>query len=116
MARDERARERTGRSADTGAPSSAGGAALSAAEAAKTGLRHVVELTNKKPEAVTSLEPAQDGWIIDVEVLEESRIPSSADTLAVYQVDLDLDGTLLSYRRTARYARSHHYDRRAEVS
>jgi hypothetical protein len=72
-----------------------------------------VELTGKKPEGVASLEPAEDGWIVDVEVVEENRIPSSADILAMYQVDLDLAGTLLAYRRTARYSRGHQIDPKA---
>jgi hypothetical protein len=76
-------------------------------------MRYVVELTGKKSEGVTSLEPAEDGWVVDVEILEERRIPSAADTLAVYQVELDLDGTLLAYRRTARYSRSRNVDPRA---
>ena len=116
MPTDQRAHERRDDNSDTRGRSSAGGGGLSAAEAAKAGLGHVMELTEKKPEAVTSVEPAEDGWIVDVEVLEERRIPTSADTLAVYQVDLDLDGSLLSYRRTARYARSRHFDRNAEAS
>jgi hypothetical protein len=87
--------------------------ALTAAQAAQRGLRQVVELTGKKPEGVTSLEPAEDGWIVDVEVLEEGRIPSSADTLAVYEVELDLDGSLLAYRRTARYSRGRMIDPQA---
>ena len=40
-----------------------------------------------------------------VEVVEVSRIPDSADILAVYDVRLDADGDLISYRRLRRYAR-----------
>jgi len=42
---------------------------------------------------------------VTVDVLEDRRIPSSTDLLATYQIELDLDGELLSYRRLRRCAR-----------
>jgi Gas vesicle synthesis protein GvpO len=79
---------------------------ISAADAASAGLSGVAELTGKKPEGVTSVEPTDDGWRVGVEMLEDERVPSSADILAIYEADLDPGGTLLSYRRTRRYPRS----------
>jgi hypothetical protein len=78
---------------------------LSAARAARAGLRQVAELTGKKPEGVTGVEPAQDGWLVGVEVVEDERIPSSADILAIYQADVDSEGELASYHRVRRYSR-----------
>ena len=78
---------------------------LSAAKAARAGLRQIAELTGKKPEGVTEVEPAQDGWLVGVEVVEDRRIPSSADILAIYQADVDSEGELASYRRVRRYSR-----------
>ncbi|NBH01749.1 gas vesicle protein GvpO [Amycolatopsis sp. SID8362] len=83
-----------------------GSDALSASSAATYALRYVGELITSEPTSVTSVEPADDdGWLVEVEVLEERRIPSSADMLALYEVELDPDGALLAYRRTKRYAR-----------
>jgi hypothetical protein len=42
---------------------------------------------------------------VGVEVLEDSRIPSSADILATYEADIDEDGTLLAYHRVHSYPR-----------
>lgn len=43
---------------------------------------------------------------MEVEVVDDRHIPPpSADMLALYEVVLDLDGELLSYRRTRRYRR-----------
>jgi hypothetical protein len=78
---------------------------LSAARAARAGLRQIAELTGKNPEGVTGVEPADDGWQVGVEVVEDRRIPSSADILAIYQADVDSDGELASYRRVRRYSR-----------
>jgi len=81
------------------------GQTLGASAAAQTGLRHIAELTGKQVNGVASVEPAQDGWIVGVEVVEERRIPSSADILGLYEVEIDIDGTLLAYRRLKRYLR-----------
>jgi hypothetical protein len=78
---------------------------LSAARAARAGLRQIAELTGKKPEGVTGVEPADGGWLVGVEVVEDRRIPSSADILAIYQADVDSEGELASYRRVRRYSR-----------
>jgi hypothetical protein len=78
---------------------------LSAARAARAGLRQIAELTGKKPEGVTGVEPAEDGWLVGVEIVEDRRIPSSADILAIYQADVDSEGELASYRRVRRYSR-----------
>jgi Gas vesicle synthesis protein GvpO len=101
--RDNRDRQRTQAGARVGRRTRDGH--LSAARAAQAGLRQIVELTGKQPEGVTGVEPADDGWLVGVEVLEDRRIPSSADILAVYEAEIDADGDLASYRRVRRYAR-----------
>ncbi len=78
-----------------------------AVAAARAGLREIAELTGKQPEGVIGVEPAEDGWLVSVEVVEERRVPSSTDILAVYQAELDRDGTLVAYWRTRRYSRGH---------
>ncbi|MTD54467.1 gas vesicle protein GvpO [Amycolatopsis pithecellobii] len=78
---------------------------LTASEAGAKALQHLGELVSSSPLGVTSVEPAEDGWLVEVEVLEERRIPSSSDILAIYRVELDLDGELLAYRRLSQYAR-----------
>jgi hypothetical protein len=82
-----------------------GGDRMSAATAAQAGKRGLLELVGKQAEGVTAVEPTEDGWLVGVEVLEDQRVPSSADLLALYEVELDPDGTLVSYRRTRRYPR-----------
>lgn len=78
---------------------------LSAVTAGRVGLHHIAELTGREAEGVVFVQPEQDGWRVGVEVVEDRRIPSSGDTLALYEIDLDREGDLLSYRRTRRYKR-----------
>ncbi|GAA4488221.1 hypothetical protein GCM10023094_47730 [Rhodococcus olei] len=80
-------------------------ATISAAEAAAVAVRHMVELTGREPIGATSVAPTDDGWLVETEVVEDRRIPTSADILALYEVELTLDGDLLAYRRTRRYPR-----------
>lgn len=78
---------------------------LTAVEAARHGLRQITELTGKEPEGVNGVEPLDDGWLVTVDVLDDRRIPSSADLLSTYEIEIGLDSELLSYRRVRRYAR-----------
>jgi hypothetical protein len=63
------------------------------------------ELTGLTAESVSSLERTEDGWTIEIEVLELSRVPDTMSLLASYQVELSTDGELTGYRRIRRYER-----------
>lgn len=78
---------------------------LTAPQAAAEAARQVAQLTGRTPVGVVSVAPSDDGWSVEVEVIEDRRIPSSSDVLAIYLVVLDLDGMLLSYKRTRQYSR-----------
>ncbi|NCL73598.1 gas vesicle protein GvpO [Rhodococcus sp. YH1] len=80
-------------------------ASLSAAGAAGIAVRCIAELTGKPCEGAISVVPSDDGWRIEVEVIDDRRIPSSADILAIFEVELAPDGSMRSYRRTRRYGR-----------
>ncbi|HXS63224.1 MAG TPA: gas vesicle protein [Streptosporangiaceae bacterium] len=81
------------------------GEVTTAAAAAQAALDHLGNLIGKQSEGVVAVEPEQDGWRVSVEVVEDRRIPSSADVLAIYQAEIDTAGDLTSYRRTSRYSR-----------
>lgn len=83
------------------------GAELSARDGAAAALKTIGELTGKQTVGVASLEPTDTGWLVGVEVVEERRVPSSGDVLALYETEIGLDGDLLSYRRARRYLRGH---------
>lgn len=78
---------------------------LSASDAAAAAIEQISGLTAKQPEMVTSVRPQDNGWCIELEIVEDRRIPSSSDILALYEVELDASGELQSYRRTGRYVR-----------
>jgi hypothetical protein len=82
------------------APKKMSGMAV-AAEAA----RQLLQLTGREAEGVTGLEKTDDGWKVQVEVVEMRRIPETTDVLAIYEVDVDSNGDLVGYRRLRRYSR-----------
>jgi hypothetical protein len=78
---------------------------VSAAVAARRAAQQVADFTGRNPECVISIDRADDGWQVGVEVVESERIPDTQDVLAIYEVAVDRRGDLVSYRRTRRYAR-----------
>ncbi|MCV7223379.1 gas vesicle protein GvpO [Mycolicibacterium elephantis] len=97
MAQGSRARTSEGRK---------GHSPLSARDAAEAAREFISELNGREPAAMTSVEATDiDGWVVEFEVIEDRRIPSSADVLALYEVELDAGGELLGFRRTRRYLR-----------
>jgi hypothetical protein len=73
------------------------GSVLTAKQAAGSALRQIAELTSRQPESITDVQRTDDGgWKIGVEVVEDRRIPSSADILATYEATIDADGELMS--------------------
>ena len=78
---------------------------LRASKAARLALTQLGELIGKEPEGATSVQRGEHGWLVGVEVVEIRRVPATADILAVYEAELDENGELVGYRRTARYPR-----------
>ncbi len=67
---------------------------------------YVADITDCQPTQVTALEPADGGgWIVELEVVVDRRIPSSADMLELYEIELDADGEVLAHHRIGRYSR-----------
>lgn len=77
-----------------------------AQDAAHRAGRALRELVDHPMEGVSGVRKSEDGgWIVEVDLLEVARIPDTTSLLATYEVELDADGELLQYRRTARYRR-----------
>jgi hypothetical protein len=78
---------------------------LSGGQVATRAARQLLELTGREAEGVTGLKRSDDGWTVEVEVVEVRRIPDTTDILALYEVDVDSRGDLQGYRRLKRYSR-----------
>ncbi len=87
------------------APRAAAPKRMSGTQVAAAAAQQLLELTGKEAEGVTGLERNDEGWTIQVEVLELRRIPNTTDVLATYEVTVDADGELEGYQRLRRYVR-----------
>lgn len=65
----------------------------------------LAELTGREAESVSSFERTEEGWALEIEVLELERVPDTMSLMASYQVELDHEGLLTGYRRVRRYER-----------
>lgn len=98
----ERARPRRTRKQDADAERSPRSAA---ARAARRAVEQLGELTGRRLESVVGIRSEQDTFTVVIEAVEDPRVPSTADVMAEYEVELDKDGELLGYRRRSRYVR-----------
>jgi len=72
----------------------------------------LAELTGMEAESVSSFERTEDGWTLEIEVLELVRVPDTMSLLASYEVTLDPRGDITGYRRVRRYERGRADSRR----
>ncbi|MFD3918940.1 gas vesicle protein [Streptomyces sp. NPDC058595] len=86
-------------------PPAGDGHVRGAEEAAERACQSLRKLIRHRPEGVSAVSRTDDGWHVDVDVLELPRIPDTTSLLATYEVDIDEDGSLLQYRRVRRYRR-----------
>jgi hypothetical protein len=66
------------------------------AEQAKSQL---AEVTGLKPITVTGTFKDEQGWHIEMDMLEMSRIPPATDVLGDYDVLVDEDGNMVKFER-----------------
>jgi len=66
------------------------------AERAKSQL---AEVTGLKPVTVTGTFKDEQGWHIEMDMLEMSRIPPATDVLGDYDVLVDEDGNMVKFER-----------------
>lgn len=94
------------RSGSNGTPSeSAPTKKVPAMKVARIAAQQLSELTGREPECVIGIHRTDDGWQVELEVVESRRIPDSTDILATYEVQTDEDGDLMGYQRVRRYVR-----------
>jgi hypothetical protein len=74
-------------------------------EIARKAREQLKDLTGLAADTISSMVKVGEGWEVSIEMLEMRRIPDSTDILGTYQVSLDADGGLITYRRTRRYRR-----------
>ena len=73
---------------------------------ARRAMNTLADLVGCPAEGVTGIRRNDDGWVVEVDVLEVERVPETSDVLASYEVELDQDGEIVEFRRLRRYLRT----------
>lgn len=74
-------------------------------EIAISAAQELAQLIGHTPEAIVAVEKRDEGWLVQVQVVESRRIPATTDIMAVYEVEVGDDGAVTGYRRADRYVR-----------
>ncbi|MEV7124761.1 gas vesicle protein [Streptomyces sp. NPDC093260] len=98
---------------DSGNRGSAPAHRMSPVQLLREARAQLAELAGVTAESVTSFERTDDGWSLEVEVLELERVPDTMSLMASYLVELDAEGMLTGYRRLRRYERGRADGRRS---
>ena len=73
---------------------------------ARRAMDTLAELVGCPAEGITGIRRNENGWIVEVEVLEVERVPETSDVLASYEVEIDNDGEIVEFHRLRRYLRT----------
>ncbi|MGY0490805.1 gas vesicle protein GvpO [Streptomyces sp. WG-D5] len=105
MANTKRTQESSERQRGDEQSTQADGGAPGPMEVLRAARAQLAELTGMAAETVSSFERSDEGWELEIEVLELARVPDTMSLLASYRVSLDPYGVLTGYRRIHRYER-----------
>lgn len=78
---------------------------IDARQAAERAAAYLEGMTGEQPEVVIAVEPDEDRWLVQLEMLELARVPTTTDVLGCYEVEVSFDGEPVAYRRLRRYHR-----------
>jgi Gas vesicle synthesis protein GvpO len=76
------------------------------AKLVRAAVEQLITLVQRPLNGVIGFERIDDGYIVEVELVDLERVPDTMTILAAYEVEVDDDGELVGYRRLRRYARS----------
>jgi hypothetical protein len=68
-------------------------------ELAERAKSQLAEVTGLKPETVSGAFKDEQGWHIELDMLEMSRIPTATDILGNYEMIVDKNGNMLKFER-----------------
>ena len=74
-------------------------------EAIETGRLGIAAMTGLEVESVSSVSKSETGYLLTVEVVEASHVPSDRDILCSITAMLDPSGEVQEFKRDRRYRR-----------
>ncbi len=74
-------------------------------EVQKCAIPQIKDLLKKEPEAVSSIEKTNEGWMVICDVLEKKAIPDTFDILKVYEFILNNEGKVIKFKQLKKIRR-----------
>jgi hypothetical protein len=79
---------------------------MSGMEIAQVAKQQLTDLTGLKADTVSGMSKCEDGWHVNVDLIQLRCIPDGSDVLATYETVVDDQGNLVKYQRTRSFHRS----------
>jgi hypothetical protein len=67
--------------------------------------RQMTAITGLPPDTISRCDPAEEGWTLNIDMLEHRSVPRTQDLLASFEVILNGAGQVTRWRRTGRFVR-----------
>ena len=68
--------------------------------------QQMAAITGLTAETVARFDREDEGWCVAIDMVEHRAIPRTNDLLASFEVKLDADGNVRTWKRTCRFLRS----------
>jgi len=65
----------------------------------------IKETLHKEPDSISSIEKIDEGWCVEVEVLEKKAVPETFDLLKIFEFILDNNGKVQGFKLLKRKQR-----------
>ena len=73
--------------------------ALSIGEVIEKARSDLSKLTSLEISSTLSAARDEDGWVVNMEVIEKHSLPDGMDVLATYETRVDPDGNMIEFKR-----------------
>jgi hypothetical protein len=67
--------------------------------------RQMTAITGLPPDTISRFDRSDEGWMLNIDMLEHRSVPRTQDLLASFEVALDDAGQVMRWRRTGRFVR-----------
>ena len=72
---------------------------MKTSEVAEVAQKELAKLTKLDPSGIKGISRDEEGWHATVEMIEKKSIPDAMDLLALYEVTLDDEGSVVKFER-----------------
>jgi hypothetical protein len=70
--------------------------------------RQMTAITGLATDTISRCDRSDDGWMLNIDMLEQRCVPRTQDLIASFEVALDDTGHVVRWRRTGRFVRAQH--------